>query len=152
MKRIGIFFLIIWTTVNLNGQNLLYDQYYMVGTYNGLVSFANPDTVTATYPVSEKLGYRRSLAFICDKNGTPQFYSNGAQIGNLFGDTLLYSGMQDSAIEQDFSYGTPFPQGEIILPKNDCQYYCIYFSESDSLYGLNIEEPDKLYYALVDMC
>jgi hypothetical protein len=124
----------------------------MLGQENGLVSFATADTVTITFPVAWKLSPLRTLAFICDKTGVPQFYTNGAQIGNLVGDSLIAKGMIDSALAVDFGDGMPMEQGSVILPKNDCQYYCIYYSVSDSFYALGYNQPDRLYYALVDMC
>jgi hypothetical protein len=136
--------------MQLGAQNL-YDQYYMMGRYSGLVSFAQQDTVTIAYPVSWKLSPIGTLAFICDKTGSPQFYCNGAQIGNILGDTLIAEGMIDSALAFDYGDGMPMQQGAIILPKNDCQYYCIYFSETDSLYQY-YQQVNLLYYALVDMC
>ena len=151
MNRFIIILACICFGLELSAQNL-YDQYYMMGRYSGLISFAVPDTVTATFPVSWKLSPIATLAFICDKNGNPQFYTNGAQIGAISGDTLLASGMIDMAVSYDYGHGMPMQQGAIILPKNDCQYYCIYYSVSDSFYNLGYNQPNRLYYALVDMC
>lgn len=125
----------------------------MASRCSALIDFSDTDTVTVTYPVSYKLAPigAGAFAFVCDKQGVPQFYTNGGQIGNLLGDTLIASGMQENGVDQDYHGRLPIPQGAIVLPKNDCQYYCVYYSVSDSLYQF-YQQADRLYYALVDMC
>lgn len=90
---------------------------------------------------------------VSDTAGNILFFSNGIQVGNSLaqvmenGDTLT-----DSLFYSMFAGGFTEPQTTLILPRSGNTFYLFYYSESDSLLATQtIAEPDRLYYAIIDM-
>jgi len=130
-----------------------YDRSWLIGTecmikltMNGI----NYDTS------SFECGTARTLmdlpgSNISDTAGNILFFSVGSRVGNPLaqimenGDTLVDSLFFATVFD------IPAAQATLILPRSNNTFYLFYYSESDSLLASNFGEPDRLYYAIVDM-
>ena len=131
-----------------------YDKSWLIGTDAILkLTFTSSIPDTITFLDSVGVNWSSAASNISDTSGNILFYCNGTEVGNIRaqimdnGDTLT-----DLLFYNDYQAGFIEPQTNIILPKADNTFYLFYYSESDSLYATGtIDEPDRLYYAVVDM-
>lgn len=132
-----------------------YDRTWLVGAVQSVkLTFNSSTPDTASFHTDDANRFMLySAANISDTIGNLLFYSNGSEIidtstypmdgGDSIIDNLMYS---------DYYQGVPVAQTALILPRKDNTYYVFYFSQSDSQYAVNIVyEPDRFYYAIVDM-
>ena len=145
------FFLALYQT----SKGQFYDKTWIVGTLPMVTLTFN----TALPDIGTLRGNNAVIAIdvacsdVSDTNGNLLFYYNGSEVSdsttNIMegGDTLT-----DSLMYLDYQAGFIEPQTNIIIPRSGKTFYLFYFSESDSLYASNtINEPDRLYYAIIDM-
>ena len=132
-----------------------YDRSWIVGAGQALVklTFNGSSFDTASYYFNTNgIGINSASSDVSDTAGNILFYTNGAMVANGLtqimenGDTLT-----DSLFYSMFASGFSEPQTDLILPRSDNTFYLFYYSESDSLLSLHIGQPDRLYYAIIDM-
>jgi hypothetical protein len=132
-----------------------YDKAWIVGSNTMVKLSFNANTIdTASfYWGAAYVTTNSSTSDVSDTNGNLLFYTNGSTVGNSLGQ-LMENG--DSLVDPMFYTlypgGVTEPQTNIIIPRSGNTFYLFYFSESDSLYATQtIDEPDRLYYAIIDM-
>lgn len=132
-----------------------YDRTWLVGSVQAVkLSFNLPDPDTASFHTDDAHRFMlRAAANISDTNSNLLFYTNGSEIIDTStyamdgGDSII-----DKLMYADYSDGVPVAQTTLIIPRKDNTYYLFYFSQSDSQYAANmVFEPDRFYYAIVDM-
>lgn len=152
MKPILLYILLVSYTAT---QAQAYDRTWLIGSGDPVtLTFSSNSFDTASFNHGFN-GISTDVAHsnISDTSGNVLLYCNGSQIGNRLallmenGDTLI-----DSLLYNVFPSGFPEPQTNLIIPQNGNKFYLFYYSESDSLFATNtINEPDRLYYAIIDM-
>ena len=153
-KTIALWFAFLFAFQKVSiGQ--FYDRTWVIGAIPMVTLTFNSDTtVLGSFYGNTPMNFTdEASSNVSDTNGSLLFFCNGSVIADsttnvmMGGDTLL-----DSLFFSIYAGGFVEPQTNIILPRSGNTFYVFYFSESDSLYGSNtIDEPDRLYYAVVDM-
>lgn len=153
MKTASLFIAFLFFNLSDCKAQGLFDRIWLMGSSVPKVIF-EIDTVLIVPTLSNEVYPVNSLASICDENGTFQFYTNGMQIGNMDGDTILNGGQLADSIfySQTYFQGYPNAQGVLILPRQGKEYYVFSYSYSDTAWSNgNIHSPDRFYYSLIDM-
>jgi hypothetical protein len=133
------------------GMGQLYDQNWIVGDSAQIFAFRNDSIIKGIIPQ-----FVRTYVFwasINDENGNFQFFTNGYNVFDSFGNQIQNGyALIDSVEEVEYPGGLANTTGAIILPRSSQKYfYCnLSFSDSIMLSG-NAVAPDRLYYAEIDM-
>jgi hypothetical protein len=90
-------------------------------------------------------------AVICDHSGNLLFYSNGKYIASVNNDTMQNgSGLNPGSFTDNYPYGMPIPQGNIVIPfPSDTNKYYIF--HETKVYATNFTKPLELLYSTIDM-
>jgi hypothetical protein len=126
-----------------------------VGHYNRChLKFNESGFSTTTKPITYINLIDRDNANICNEYGELIFKTNNNQVLDsnnkqiAGGNYLLDSIMADYFDGYNWSMNTL--QGCIFLPKSNTSFYLFYLSVSDALWITGREQPNRLYYAIVD--
>ena len=155
MKIRGLLLCFVFLLLQSMGYGQAYDKGWIIGNGTMIKLIVNPTTLDTASFYWGTAATHTSLASsnVSDSLGNILFYCNGVNVGNGIGQ-IMDNGdnLPDAMFYNAFVGGFTERQTNLILPKSGNTFYLFYYSESDSLYASNtINEPDRLYYAVIDM-
>jgi hypothetical protein len=129
-------------------------QEWNVGAYShSHVKFTDQVIQITNKVINPRFLVLENNANLCDSSGDIVLITNGGQIADSNNLVLLNGDTITEVLYSDFgkTYGFPTLQGSVMLPKKDNLFYVFTLGVSDKLWATGREQPDQLFYAVVDM-
>ncbi len=161
MKMLAIFFSLIILPINATAQkhDYIWTSGYLFSEPDPNFGGTNIDfneEPPLIYKVDRNMNFNKTIASICDYEGSLLFYTNGIAIENAVGQ-IMENGdsINNDGVTQELyaTLGLPITQGAIILnlPRSeDSIYYIFYMSVDHEPGGLNSHFP-KLFYSTINI-